>query len=329
MQLTKRQRWDIIRKLVSDKNKEYARFLTEHVGAENLSLCVGYTKNLYLGKFGFSSESNFRYLLKHRGITPAREWLDNLSSEDLLLFLDFRCRTLQAMYDYCSKHDGISVSDIYDIIANTKRSSLINYNAGRLKATGKPKAQDNELSVNDLDLTEDEKCEQALSQIMGIIAINHAKMTDSNLDKAVEKVSKLNTSNIDPKGFVTGYKFIAKLNIDALKEKKDKNDEIIDDSKPRLVGFDINKFPVFMKGDDFVSITGEKLHYVKVVYDRNKVKIEEEDELDVEPQPKFVGLDIQGSPVYQHEDGYYTSTGRKLDEDEYIYSKEEIETLGL
>ena len=51
MQLTERQCWDIIRKLVSDKNKEYAKFLIQSIGKDNLSMCVGYTKSLYLNKY--------------------------------------------------------------------------------------------------------------------------------------------------------------------------------------------------------------------------------------------------------------------------------------
>ena len=323
MQLTKRQCWDIVRRLVSDKNKEYARFLKEQVGEKNLSLCIGYTKSLYLGKFGFRAESDFRYLLKHRGVTPAKEWLDNLSSEDLLLFLDFRCRTLQAMYDFCAKHNGISVNDIRELIIGTKRSSLINYNAGRLKATGRPEAIDGELDVKRLDMTDKDLNEQALVQIMTKIAVNHTKLTDCTIEKALDRASRLTTSNIDTKGFMTGHKFMSKLLIPSQYEQKETSAPV-DNDKPHLAGFDVNKCPVFMKGDDFITITGEKAPYVKIVYDRRMVKIEE-----YETKPKFVGLDIQGTPVFEHEDGYYTINGRRLDKDEYFYSQNEIETLDL
>ncbi|MBQ8522939.1 MAG: hypothetical protein IJ458_04735 [Clostridia bacterium] len=316
MQLSERECWNIIRKLVSNKNKEYARFLSSNIGTDKLPLCIGYTKNLYLSKFGLRGEREFRYLLKRRGVKPKSEWLDNLSSEDLLLFLDFRCRTLQKMYDFCAKHGKISVDDIKDLIVGTKRSSLIEYNAGRLKAIG-----EDELDI-ELD---DNLIEQALLQTMHKVALGYSQRVGATIDVALEKASNLTTSNEDLDGFITGHQFMSKNELKNMHKQylTGYKDEEIDTSEPHIVGYDVNKFPVFMQGNHFITLTGQIIRGgVEVVYDVDGNKIEHEE--DFGSQTRFVGFDIQGTPIYEDEDGYYNSIGERLPDDVYIDNQDNL-----
>lgn len=320
MKLTERQCWDIIRKLVSDKNKEYAKFLSQNVGRENMSLCIGYTKSLYLNKFALSTEREFKYLLKRRGIQPQKEWLDNLSSEDLLLFLDFRCTTLQKMYDFLKIHGSITHEDVINLIAGTKRSSLINYNAGRLKATGRPEAVENEESIEDLGFIE-ENIEKAISQQAEKIARGHSMRLGVSLQSALNEANKLKTHNINNNGEITGYSNRLMLKLGE-SDKQEKQKRTVNPDKIHLVGFDAKKAPIFMIKDQFVDIVGKPIPPVEIVYDLDKNKIEQD--VQGSNQVRFVGFDIQGSPVYEDEYGYFNSIGERLPDDVYIESEEDL-----
>ena len=319
MQLTKTQCWDVIRQLVSNKNKEYASFLMQTVGKQELPLCIGYTKSLYLNKFGHDTDSEFKYLLKRRGVKPQKEWLDNLSAEDLLLFLDFRCRTLQKMYDFYLVHKSITVDNIRDLILGTKRTSLINYNAGRLKATGRPSAEESE---QDIDINDKDMIEQALSQIMYNISKRHAQMVCVSVEDALKKATNLTTTNININGELTGHKFVSgEQLIGFAKQENVKQIPIITADSIQILGFDEKMHPVFKKGNNYVNAFSEILHDVNIVYDLDRKPIEQD-----KSHVSFVGFDIDGRPIYEDEEGYYNSIGERLDDDVYICNEDEIFT---
>jgi len=319
MQLTKTQCWDVIRQLVSNKNKEYASFLMQTLGKESLPMCIGYTKSLYLNKFGHDTESEFKYLLKRRGVKPQKEWLDNLSAEDLLLFLDFRCKTLQKIYDFYLTHKSITIDNVRDLISDTKRTSLINYNAGRLKATGRPKDEESEQVI---DINDNDMIEQALSQIMYTISKRHAPMVGVSVEDALKKAINLSTTNINPHGELTGHKFTSgKQLIEFAKKDEVKQTPVITPNSIHLIGFDEEMRPVFKKGNNYVNAFSEVLYDVNIVYDLDKKLIETNKQ-----QVRFAGFDIDGRPVYEDETGYYNSIGERLDDDVYIYNEEDMFT---
>lgn len=353
MKLTERQCWDVIRAMVSEKNKEYASFINGVVNNEALTRCVGYTKRCYLNKFGFETEGDFKYLLKKRNITPKKEWVDNLSSEDLLIFLDYRCRTMQDMYEEYKKYQKEIERDqdgnvkfekgVKEILTTAKRSGLIAYNGNRLKATSRPEKQEGELKADKLGLTREELIEQALIQTMASIAYRYSKFTLIPIEKSVEYVTKVRTHNVNIKGFASGqinnikpqmvFEYLQQnYDLAKLNDYFAESNRVIPKSKPteqktstepkiELVGFDEDKGPVFMKGEKFVDFIGNQIPPVKIVYDINKnlIKYEElETEEDIVSISKFIGLDVQGTPIFADENGYYSSTGERIDEDDLI-----------
>jgi len=343
MQLTERQCWKVIRTLVAEKNKEYASFLSRIFGERKLAMCIGFTKNAYLGKFGFSEEGDFRYLLKKRGIMPKREWLDNLSTEDLLLFLDFRCRSLQAIYDHYAKHNSITLNEVQQIINSTKRSDMIGYNSYRLKATGKPDKVAGEKKIDELDMDRVALVQTALIQAMGSIAYNYAKIESVDIDKSVGKAIKLATSNIDNAGYATGFKYLGDSSVVAnyvgvkypKLETQKPNQSTSKQDTITIIGFDEFKNPIFIKDGKQVNFMGSPVPDAKVVFDRDGKEIKEPTKpVHSEPSAqsvqnnavednefntgKFIGLDIQGSPIYEVDGQYYDALGQRIDDDEFV-----------
>ncbi|MBQ7798462.1 MAG: hypothetical protein IJ371_05005 [Clostridia bacterium] len=267
MRLTERQCWDTIRAMVRVKNDEYSSLLYSLFDSVQMREVLGYTRDAFLSKMHFNSLSEFNTYVKKQNKTLSSQWLDNLSSEDLVLFLDFRCRFLQEIYNYYQASGGrVSRNDIKKIVENTKVSKLKGYNYGRLRCTGKPTRHKGEKKIDEIYLQTNEMQSQALEQVLERIAIDYQDIQNASNSIIDELVGKIVTSNIDLRGNLTGHRFKGKLN--------------------------------------------------------------DSEQLDVPFKPKYAGLDFEGTPVYEHEDGYYTSAGRKLGEDERIYN-EEMDVFGV
>ncbi|MFQ6724415.1 MAG: hypothetical protein ACLRFE_03700 [Clostridia bacterium] len=260
--MTDRQCWDALRDMVRAKNDEYSAFLYSLFDNGQMRDVLGYTRDTFLSKMGFNSLSEFNTYVKKKYKTVASQWIDNLSCEDLMLFLDFRCRYLQEIYDYYNTSGGrISKDNIKNIVQKTKVSRLRGYNYSRLKCSGKPPRRKGEKKIEDMHFQSNEIQAQAIEQTLIDIAFDYKQVNNASDELIEEIIAKVRTSNINIRGNLTGHKFKGKINM--------------------------NK-----------------------ITDSHEESIEKED---------MVGFTIQGSPVYEYEDGYYDSTMRKLDENEMIF----------
>lgn len=268
-QLTERQCWKIIRDLVSDKNKEYSSFLLKIFDTTQSQEIHGYTRDMFLGKFRLYSLAEFNEYArgKLKDKEPNARWLENLACEDLLLFLDFRCRSLQEIYDYYKTNGTINKSDIKDIITRTKISSLAVYNNGKLICGGKPKRVEGELKLVDMELTKNQLNEQALLQIAGKIAGKYASVQKAKPEEAVKLASLLVTSNIDLNGFRTGYKIKGEITLPQVIEEKSSNGLIAKEIKAgerpksefKFVDYDVLGNPIFERGGEYCNFFGERI----------------------------------------------------------------------
>ena len=305
MELTERQCWDVIRKMVGDKYKDHAGFVTMVID-EDYDKLTGNIKRVYLNKFGFETEADFKYLIKNRGVQTKRDWMDNLSSEDLLIFLDYFCRSLQDMYQYYGKNKRnlehvpdskkMFESDTKKILETTGRHPAFKYNTKRLKATGRPEAVADEKKVSALGLTEKDLQRQALVQVIGDIAYKYSRFTLVDIKTSVEKVITLKTHTINSKGYVEGFinnlkpqdvlayldeKYgLNKINdeINELNRPHASEIKVEDDSSSKLerVGYDSSKMPIYKQGENYVDLIGRPVSPEMIVYDRDKNKIEDD-----------------------------------------------------
>lgn len=244
MVLTKKQCWDIIRKMVSDKYNAHSSFIASVVG-DGYNLLTGNIKRVYLNKFNLETESDFKELLKKRGVKPKREWLDNLSSEDLLIFLDYFCRSLQMMYEYYDNNKQLFKQSVdakkrfeketKNILSCTEPHRSRKYNVGRLKATGCPKEVDGEKVYTELGLSDKELQKQAIIQVVAYISYNYALKSLIDIEDAIERVITLRTHTVNNRGYVEGYinNITVECVIDYLNENfnLDKIRENIEDAK--------------------------------------------------------------------------------------------------
>lgn len=320
-QLTERQCWKVIRDLVSEKNAEYNKLLNMYLPDER-NVLLGKTRDLFLARYGFNSLADFNdYARRMNGKPPIDRWLENLSSEDLLLFLDFRCNTLQQMYEQCRKSNSLSANEVQSICMQVNISKLAKYNGCKLNCTGKPPRVKGEAKLADMTMTANDLREQALSQVLGKMAGNYAFLNNAEIDKAESLANTLSTHNINLMKRITGYKLKGQVQAvmpEVVEEEvvhvKEEHAPVIDENQVHVIGFDAEKAPIFMRGKDYVNILGQVIAPVEAVYDLNRNLIKPEKSL----IRRCIGLDIQGTPVYEMEDGYYNSLGEMVDEDVFI-----------
>ena len=335
MQLTERQCWKVIRNLVADKNKEFSDFFKEAFGSDwerNRNL-LGYTRDAFLNKFGFYryKESNpvhlFNDYVAEKGKKPSSVWMEDLSTSDLILFLDFRCNTLQQLYDYYKKHGIIEKEIVEEIVDNTPICELAKCNRNRLEGTSKPPRIKGEAKLMDMSYTQAQLNEWALSQALGYMAGKYASKLNVSMSQAEEVASNVTTYNTDLGGRRTGYKVHEEIKAHYIPAPAKKVEVLHEDNenkgKMHLVGFTGDMHPVFEKDGQLVNLFSEPIT-APVMYDKDKQPIIFEEG----SKRKFVGLDIQGTPVYEDEDGYYNSLGERLDDDVFIDNAQD-DILGL
>lgn len=278
MQLTDRQCWDVIRTLVKEKNEEYRKFLNIVFGdKEQVRKLLGFTRDSFLSKMGFYNVEQFNEYIKKQGNEPKKNsWLDNLSGEDLLIFLDFRCRTLQQMYDYRLRYKTLNRNNVRDFIESASISKLIGFNGGKLSCAGKPKRM-GEPNVFELNVPVSEINEQALAQLMASLASKYSIVEKVSIDTAIQMTKNLVTSNFDLKDYETGYTYKGKVSIKSqLPEEFD-----------------------FTNEDSIIT------------------------------RGKFVGVDIQGSPIFEKYGRYYDAVGIALSDDVEIFQLNGDDIFGL
>ncbi len=326
MQLTERQRWNVIRDLVKEKNEEYSNLLCSFFDRNQLKLLLGHTREVFLSNFGIYSMNEFDNRIKEQGKVPVQNWLDNLSSEDLLIFLDFRCKILQSLYKHYKMYRSVKAKDVELIIDNTKVAKVKFFNLRQLVGTGKPKKV--EQDAEKIELNEDVR-ETAIHLTMQNIASMYCANKEVLPSEAIEKTSRLTTHNVNASGSITGYKY--KGTNPLIVTPKPKEKVVKQGRKFHMIGYDIDFNPIFICEGKTVNLFREPVAKEKIIYDSERNLLvrhdeREEDEFNTNAY-KCVGMDVQGTPVYLDEEGYVTSTGRRLDDDEFIYSNEDVDRL--
>lgn len=329
MKLTEKQRWDVIRAMVKQKNDEYSAFLLRFFDQKQMSQIVGLTRDIFLVKCGFSANNPLVALeerVKSKGGKPASTWLDNLSSEDLLLFLDYRCKVLQQMYKQFKMNRVLEKKDIKNIINGTQVSELIGFNKGKLMHTGKPERSKDEVKVKDLGLSNDELMHEALAETMGKLVFTYASTKKCNINDAKKLAENLVTHNATPEGFIIGHQFEGEINdVEPLVIPKlkmiDERDDQQDTEEISLYGFDKHNMPVFIKNGQLVNLLGNAVDKDDVIYDERHTRFD--DYITNEPKARHVGFDGQGRPVYEYDNAYYNSIGEVVEEDHILPNYED------
>jgi hypothetical protein len=309
MQLTDRQCWDIIRQMVKDKNDEYRKFLFSRFGDNAIGI-LGNTQKVFLDNYKVEAVS--------------KNWLDDLSSEDLLIFLDFRCRILQKMYDHYKMNNTIRRSNVKLMIQYNQLSGMALHNGGKLMFSGRPKAVDNEVSVDKLEEDLNDLRELALVKVMGNIAVGYAKKHNVSIDYAARKVKELKTTTKNEQGNVLGYKLKGDIQLpERIIENLVQPEVVKTEKEPtfEMVGFNVDGVRTFKCGDKYVDFFGRELE-VDAIYDvdGNMIKDLKEETKSANDvmDAKLKGWDIHGSPVYEKDGVYYSSVGKRLPDDVFI-----------
>lgn len=283
MQLTERQCWEVVRKMVKDKNEEYKSFLLMFLDTDQMRQVLGRTRDSFLKQSGFSSSAEFNgFIRQNCKREPVQDWLNNLSAEDLLLFLDFRCKVLQGLYKHYKMYRTINKNDINGIIDTTKVSNFIQYNYGKLVCSGKPKKTELD-NAQKFDIEGKNEKEAVISQLMSNIAVTFAHEKNKSLDKALEEVVKITTYNIDANGYVTGHKFMGNVTDNGKIIEVNNRPLKMPERKPvdpehefTIAGFDKNKMPIYIYRGQYVNFFRQPIINPQFVYDANMKLIEDE-----------------------------------------------------
>ena len=343
MELTELQRWELIREMVKQKNKEYRNLLCPlFFNNSQTTKLLGITRDTFLSKCGYRSNNpivKFEDSIRNSGRKPQSNWLDNLSSEDLLLFLDYRCRALQQIYKHCKMNRSINLNDIKAILEKTEVNELIGYNNGKLVCSGAPKRTKQEDKITEFDLKDKDLRQQAIIDTMGHLASIYTFYKKVPIEKSKDMALKLVTYTFDEMGHLKGDK----LNIEA-KAIPTKPIDLSISSKPvensilaiaesqkksepemKLVGFDKHMIPILLTEGGYINAFDDKVSVEDIKYDigRNEIKrqttttqiIPQKELEDALTNAKHKGFDIQGTPIYEYNGEYYSSIGEKLPED--------------
>ncbi len=289
MKLTERQRWDVMRAMVKQKNDEYSSFLLRFYDQKHMQNMLGITRDTFLVKCRLNPRATIEELeaqVKFLGNKPSSNWIDNLSSEDLLLFLDYRCKVLQQIYKYYKMYRRLDRNDVAHIIGSTPLNELIGYNYGKLLPTGKPERAKGEPKASELGLTNEQLMQEALAETMGRLASTYSQNQGCSIITAQNKARNLVTYNIDPDGYKVGYQFTEIINIcEPLNTPKIKLEEppkrqnASKDDDMVMQGLDAQHHPIFLLKGKYVNSRMVEVSASDIVYDiyLNKIEKDEQD----------------------------------------------------
>jgi hypothetical protein len=287
MKLTERQRWDVMRAMVKQKNDEYSSFLLKFFDQKTMSNMIGLTRDTFLVKCRLNPCETIPQLeaqVKSLGKKPASNWIDNLSSEDLLLFLDYRCKVLQQVYKYYKMYRRLDKYDLARIIDSTQINALIGYNYGKLLLTGKPERAKDEVKASELGLTNEQLMQEALAETMGKLASTYCQNQGVGIVDAQNKAQNLLTYNIDEFGHKVGYQFTDIINISQpLNTPKMKFKDTVKPQNPNkedemeMKGLDVNRHPIYLLKGKYVNSRLLEVSESDIVYDIYLNLIEKDD----------------------------------------------------
>lgn len=268
MQPSKRQCWDVMRKLVKEKNAEYQRFLGWNFNGDSVmrTICQGHTRDYFLGNYGIVYDEN----------SMGKDWLKNLSAEDLLIFLDFRCKLLQQLYKITG-FDGrfgkntLSEGEICEVISKTPLNKYARWEDGeqKLMLTGRPKKTKREANVEDIkDFVRFKNLAKDVLQIvMGNLYYNYLEEGE-NYDEIDEVSNNIVTTTFYVNDrFPHGIKFNGRVKLP---------DGACDECKQeflqgKIIGFDSQYNPIRKIGLDLYDVNGKLCEQDDVVYDSETI----------------------------------------------------------
>ena len=260
--LTDRQRWDVMRSMVKQKNAEYRSFLFRFFDPSQMAQVSALTRDSFLSQCKISGQNLVVGLEDHATKTSSKlsktSWIDNLSSEDLLIFLDYRCRVLQEIYKHYKKYRGITKHDIQYMCENTVVNKLVMHNNGRLTCGGRPEKVENEVPVKDLTTDISILQRTAISQTADELMERCVHVKKQSLNQVFQLASELATYNVDPMGHITGCAYHA--------EKSEFLERMLYEPSPKHCGFDIQGSPIYEYNDQYYSSAGDMINSEDVVF---------------------------------------------------------------
>lgn len=264
--LTDRQRWDVMRNMIKQNNSEYRSFLFRIFDPPQMAQVVASIRDSFLAQCKLSGENlvvSLEDYAKSSTKLSKTSWIDNLSSEDLLIFLDYRCRVLQEIYRHYKRYRDITKHNIRYICENTLVNKLAKHNDRRLTCGGRPEKEDGELTLKELEEVQGLDIytlqRQAINQTADELMVRCVMAKNIPLAQVYQYASMLTTYNADPMGHVSGCVY----NI---------------------------------KQSEFLA---SALNY---------------------PRAKHCGFDIQGSPIYEYQDEYYSSSGNRVSSEDIAFT---------
>lgn len=256
--LTDRQRWDIMRSMVKKKNAEYRSFLFRFFDPQQMALVVASIRDSFLSQCKISGQNLVVGLEDHAKDSTklsTTSWIDNLSSEDLLIFLDYRCRVLQEIYRHYKKYRNINKHNIRYICENTLINELAKHNDRRLTCGGRPEKEDGELSLKELEEVQGLDIyslqRQAINQTVDNMMERCVYVKKQPLIRVYQFARELATYNVDPRGHIEGCYY----NVD----KSEFLEQMLFEPKPKLCGFDIQGSPIYKHQDEYYSSSGNRV----------------------------------------------------------------------
>lgn len=260
--LTDRQCWDVMRSMIKQNNAEYKSFLFKFFDTAQMAQVSAEIRDTFLKQCKISGQNLVvgleDYAVQNSTKLSKTSWIDNLSSEDLLFFLDYRCRVLQKIYTHYKKFNSITKHDIKYICANTAINKLIIHNNGRLVCGGRPEKEENELTINELKLDAGTLQSIAINQIVDELMERCVNIKNQSLNQAYGNACELSTYNVDPYGHVTGCAFNS--------EKSEFLDRMLYNPKPKHCGFDIQGSPVYEFDEKYYSSVGNNVNCEDIIY---------------------------------------------------------------
>lgn len=302
MQLTEFQKWEKLRELIVIKNKEFGSVISSAVGRGNknmIGLCMSRIRDDFLSGCGTS----FDIVMKKRA-KKGDNWIDVLSTQDLLLYYDYQCRALSKLYGFVwsgsnKRFNGNNLLDVIDSLEpNFYAESDI------LDLTGAPKKTEEKDLFIDLFDAKREILSQSMLDLHKKYCRTHCI---SSKISSVELASRFRT-------FVAVGKSIF-----GVQGCEGKLKELLGES--RIIEKQVTQVTQAKSGEQFTILSncyGEE--FTDAVVDNEKISSEaiQEDLDNGEYDDELVGFDINGTPIVRRGDKLYNSLGEVVDDNIYI-----------
>ena len=287
LELTERQCWDVLRSMIREKNEEVSHFLIKVFGINNLDKCRYYKsilRDTFLMKYGTNLGEVCQVLNKNNKNTNGIvDWFFACSSEDLLIEYDFLCKFLQKVYD--KTNASIKESRYNNFTLNLNRRIYENDLIDIIITIPRNEYKINKGKVEKLQLT----------------LMPRAKRGECKID--VKNVELRNQALAQTMG---------KIYIDYCKNNNTYEEDLNNVSK---------RFATYSKcGDKVLGVKFEGNIIIKDDYSKPTGLIAEEIEQFISDEEKevFLGLDIEGTPIFQKGNEFYNSLGEFVDENIFI-----------